>query len=76
MFSIEKMSPLLLRMNLPQIFTVYDIYALRKLSEDVQENILGRVILVYNRYSEQSVFNLTKTSAQQPVFSGEMFENG
>ena len=45
------------------------------LSEDFQENNLGRVILVYNRYSEQSVYNLTKTGTLQSVFSGEIFEN-
>ena len=41
MFGIHKMSPLLLRINLSQIFTIYDIWALQKLSEDFQENILG-----------------------------------
>ena len=49
---------------------------LRKLSEDFQENILGGVILVYNRYSEQSVWNLTKRRTLPPVFSGKIFENG
>ena len=49
---------------------------LRKLSEDFQENILGGVILVYNRYSEQSVCNLTKRRTLPPVFSGEVFKNG
>ena len=68
MFSIDKMSPMLLKMSLPQIFTVYDIQAVRKLPEDFPENILGRVILVYNRYSEQSVCNLIKTRTLQPVF--------
>ena len=62
-------------MNLPWIFTIYDIYALQKLSEDFQENIFGRVILVYDCYSEQSVSNLTKMRTLQPVFSGEIFEN-
>ena len=38
--------------------------------------ILDRVILVYYRYSEQSVYNLTKRMTLQPVFSGEIFENG
>ena len=70
------MSPMLLRMNLPQTFTIYDIQAPRKLSEDFKENIFGRFILAYNRYSEQPVFNLTRTMILQPVFSGEMFENG
>ena len=47
MFSIDKMSPLELSKNLPQVFTIYDIYALCKLSKDFQENILiGEVILV------------------------------
>ena len=45
LFSIHKMSPLLLRINLPQIFTIYDTEALEKLSEDFQENILGGVTL-------------------------------
>ena len=53
LFSIHKMSPLLLKINLPQIFTIYDTEALEKLSEDFQENILGGVTLVYIRYSEQ-----------------------
>ena len=76
MFGIHKMSPLLLRINVPQIFTIYDIYSLRKLSEDFQENNLGEVIVVYNPYSEQPVFNLTKRRTLPPVFSGEIFENG
>ena len=70
------MSPLLLRTNLPQTFTIYDISALQNLSEDFQENILGEAILVYNRYSEQPVCNLTKRRTPPPVFSGEIFENG
>ena len=70
------MSPLLLRTNLPQTFTIYDISALQNLSEDFQENILGEAILVYNRYSEQPVCNLTKRRTPPPVFSGETFENG
>ena len=76
MFGIRKMSRLLLRTNLPQISTVYDIWALRNLSEDFQVNILGGAILVYNRYSEQPVCNLTKRRTLPPVFSGEIFENG
>ena len=75
MFSINKISPMILRMNLPQIFTIYDIQALQKVPEDFQENILGRVILVYNCYSEQSACNLTKRKSPQLVFSGENFEN-
>ena len=51
MFDIDKMSPLLLRIYLPQLFTIYNIWALRKLSEDFQEDVLGGVILLYNRYS-------------------------
>ena len=70
------MSPLLLRIDLPQIFTIYHIYVLRKLSEDFQESILGGVILVYNRYFEQPVCNLTKIRTLPPVFSVEIFENG
>ena len=76
MFGIRKMSRLLLRTNLPQISTVYDIWALRNLSEDFQVNILGGAILVYNRYSEQPVCNLTKRRTLPPVFSGEIFKNG
>ena len=44
--------------------------------EDFQENILGEVILVYNRYFEQSVYSLTKRRALPPKLSGETFENG
>ena len=46
MFGINEMSPLLLRINLPQAFTIYDIQALRKVSKDFQENIFGGVVLV------------------------------
>ena len=35
-------------------------------AENFQENILGGVILVYNRYSEQSVCNLTKRRTLPP----------
>ena len=38
--------------------------------------ILGRVILVYFCYSEQSVCNLTKRRTLQPIFFGEILENG
>ena len=75
MFGIHKMSPLLLRINLSQIFTIYDIQALQKLSEDFQENILGGVILVHNRYSEQPISNMTKKRTLTPAFSGEILEN-
>ena len=47
---------------------------LRNLSEDFQENILDGAILVYNRYSEQSVYNLTKRRTLTPLFSGEIFK--
>ena len=47
---------------------------LRNLSEDFQENILDGAILVYNRYSEQSVYNLTKRRTLTPSFSGEIFK--
>ena len=57
MFRTHRMSSLLLRINLSQIFTIYD-KALRNLSEDFQENILGGIMFVYNRYSEQQVCNL------------------
>ena len=76
MFGVRKMSPLLLRTNLHQLFTVYDIQALQNLSEDFQENIIGGAILVDNRYSKQPVCNLTKRRTPPPVFSGEIFENG
>ena len=45
MFGIDKMQALLVSMNLPQIFTIYDIYVLRMLPKDFQENILGEVNL-------------------------------
>ena len=45
-------------------------------AEDLQESILGGAILVYNRYSELSVCNLTKKRTLTLVFSGEIFENG
>ena len=45
-------------------------------TKDLQENILGGVILVYNRYSEQSVRNLTKKGLYHPAFSGKIFKNG
>ena len=38
--------------------------------------IIGRFILVYYHYSEESVYNLIKRRTPQPVFSGESFENG
>ena len=60
MFGIDKMLALLLRINSPQMFTIYIIQALRKLSEGFQENILGGVILVYDRDYEQSVCTLPK----------------
>ena len=40
------------------------------------QKILGRVILVYYCYCEQSVCNLTKRRTLQPIFSGEIYENG
>ena len=84
MFSIDKNSTMLLRMNLPWIFTIYDIYALQKLSEDFQEDIFGRVILVYDCYSEQSVCNWPKWGLYNRYFlvkflkmndSGRLFLN-
>ena len=45
MFGIDKMQALLVSINLPQIFTIYDIYVLRMLQKDFQENILGEVNL-------------------------------
>ena len=44
--------------------------------EDFQENILGRAILVYDRYCEQSVCNLTKRRTLTLEFYGEIFKNG
>ena len=76
MFGMEKILTLLLKINSPQIFTIYNIQALQKLSEDFQEDILGGVILVYNRYSEESVCNLTKRRTLTPAFSGKIFKNG
>ena len=46
------------------------------LSEDFQENILGRVTLVYNRNSKQPAYHLTEIRTLLPVFSGKIFENG
>ena len=61
MFGIDKVLTLLrLQINSPQISTIYNIYALRKLSEHFQENILGGVILIHDRYFQRSVGNLTK----------------
>ena len=76
MFGINKMSTLLVRINSLQISTIYNIQALRKLLEDLQKNILVGVILVDNRYSEQSVCNLTKRRTVPPAFSRGIFENG
>ena len=45
-----------------------------KAFEDFQENILTAVILVYNRYSEQPVCDLTKRRTLPSVFSGDTFE--
>ena len=75
MFGVYKMSPLLLRINFSEIYTIYDIQALQKLSEDLQENILSGVILICDRYSEQPICNLTKIRKLPPVFSREIFEN-
>ena len=50
------MSPLL-RINLSQLYTIFDIQALRKLLGDFQDKILCGAILVCNRYSEQSICN-------------------
>ena len=73
MFDIHKILSLLLTINLPQIFTIYDIQGLRQLLEDLRQNILGGATLVYNRYSEQLVCNLTKRRTLPPVFSGKNF---
>ena len=42
----------------------------------VYYGILWYITMVYNRYSEQTVRNLTKKRTPPPVFSGEVFENG
>ena len=76
MFGIDKMLTLLLKINSPQMFTIYNIQVLRKLSQDFQENIRGGVILVYCRDSEQSVCHLAKRKTLTPEFSGEIFKNG
>ena len=52
-----------------------DSYFWTAQAEDFQENILGGGILVYNRFSEQSVCNLTKRRTAPPVFPREIFEN-
>ena len=51
MLGIDKMSSLLLRINLSQIFTIFNLWALRKLSEDFQEDVLSEIILLYTRFS-------------------------
>ena len=45
MFDIHKMPPLLLRINLSQMFTICDVLELQKFSEDFQENIVGGISL-------------------------------
>ena len=57
----KKLLPMLLRKNLPQ--NIYNLQYLGapKAFRRFLENILGRVILVYNCYFEQSVCNLAKT---------------
>ena len=57
MFGSDKMSPLLLRINLPQVFTICNIWVLRKLSEDFQENVLDGIIFLYNRSSVSLEFD-------------------
>ena len=74
MFSIDKISPMLIKNELTS--NIYNLGATKKLLKDFQEGILGRAVLVYNRYSEQSVCNLTKTRTLHPSFFGEIFENG
>ena len=76
MFGIDKMQALLVSINLPQIFTIYDIYVLRMLPKDFQENILGEVNLGKNHCSEHSVCNLIKRRTLPPVFSGKIFKSG
>ena len=57
MLGTEKMSSLLLRINLSQIFTIYNLWALRKLSEDFQEDVLSEIILLYTRFSLSLLFH-------------------
>ena len=73
MFGIDKICylHLLLRISSPQVFTIYNIQALRKLLEDFQENIVGGVILGYDRYSDQSVCNLTTLEFSEETFKNE-----
>ena len=68
------MLTLLLRINSPQIIAIYNPQTLRKFSQDFQENGLGGFILVYNRYSEQAICNLTKRRTLTSAFSGEIFK--
>ena len=44
--------------------------------ENFPENILGGVILLCNRYSEQSFCNLTNRRTLPPLFFAEVFKNG
>ena len=45
-------------------------------AEDFRENTLGRVIVVYNCFSKQSLCNLTKRMTLPLLFPGEIFQNG
>ena len=58
------MSPLLLRTNLPQTFTIYDIQALRNLSEDFQEDF--SLYFDQKKHSSTAIFwrNIKKWMAQ------------
>ena len=42
----------------------------------LKENFLDGVILVYNRYSEQQTWNLTKRKTVPPAFFRDIFHNG
>ena len=71
MLDINKIQTFRLRIKSLQIYTIYNIFALRDLWEGLLESIL-----VYNRYSEQSVCNLFKKSTLPLVFSRGTFDNG
>ena len=64
------MSPLLLRINVPQIFTIYDIQALRNFRK-----ISKKTFLVESFQYIIATLNSQRRTLT-PVFSGKVFENG
>ena len=54
------------------ILNIYNLWYLGspKTFGRIPRNILSGVILIYNRYSEQSVINLAKRRTLPPVFPG------